>query len=94
VCVVLCAVFRFMVVLFCVMCVICLLCLIVLPLPPGKNPFEVKINKLLVYYTSAFFEPKDGGFSFERLLNFTRLYGVLSQMIMIFSFNERYFQYQ
>jgi hypothetical protein len=29
VCVVLCAVFRLIVVLFCVMCVICLLCLIV-----------------------------------------------------------------
>jgi hypothetical protein len=26
------------------MCVICLLCLIVLPLPPGKTPFAVKIN--------------------------------------------------
>jgi type IV secretory pathway component VirB8 len=44
VCVVLCSVFRLIVVLFCVMCVICLLCLIVLPLPPGKNPFAVKIN--------------------------------------------------
>jgi hypothetical protein len=32
-------------VLFCVMCVICVLCLIVVPLPPGKNPFAVKINK-------------------------------------------------
>jgi hypothetical protein len=32
------------VVLFCVMCVICVLCLIVAPLPPGKNPFAVKIN--------------------------------------------------
>jgi hypothetical protein len=38
VCVVLCAV------LFCVMYVICVLCLIVVPLPPGKNPFAVKIN--------------------------------------------------
>jgi hypothetical protein len=27
-----------------VISVICLLCLIVLPLPPGKNPFTVKIN--------------------------------------------------
>jgi uncharacterized sodium:solute symporter family permease YidK len=44
VCVVLYAVFRFIVVLFCVMCVNCLLCLIVLPLPPGKTPFAVKIN--------------------------------------------------
>jgi hypothetical protein len=42
--VVLCAVFRLIVVLFCVVCVICLLCLIVLPVPPGKNPFAVKIN--------------------------------------------------
>jgi hypothetical protein len=44
VCVVLCAVFRLIVVLFCMMCVVCVLCLIVVPLPPGENPFEVKIN--------------------------------------------------
>jgi hypothetical protein len=44
VCVVLCAVFRLIVVLFCVMCVICVLCLIVVPLPPGKYPFSVKLN--------------------------------------------------
>jgi hypothetical protein len=44
VCVVLCAVFRLIVVLFCVMRVICVLCLIVVPLPPGENPFAVKIN--------------------------------------------------
>jgi hypothetical protein len=44
VCVVLCAVFRLIVVLFCVMCVICVLSLIVVPLPPGKYPFAVKIN--------------------------------------------------
>jgi hypothetical protein len=31
-------------VLFCVMCVVCVLCLIVVPLPPGENPFTVKIN--------------------------------------------------
>jgi hypothetical protein len=31
-------------VLFCVMCVICVLCLIVVPLPPGKIPFAIKIN--------------------------------------------------
>jgi hypothetical protein len=37
-CVVLCAVFRLIVVIFCV------LCLIVVPLPPGENPFAVKIN--------------------------------------------------
>jgi hypothetical protein len=35
VCVVLCAVFRLMVVLLCVICVICVLCLIVVPLPSG-----------------------------------------------------------
>jgi hypothetical protein len=28
----------------CVMCVVCVLCLIVVPLPPGENPFAVKIN--------------------------------------------------
>jgi hypothetical protein len=44
VCVVLCAVFRLIVVLFCVMCVICVLCFVVVPLPPGKYPFAVKIN--------------------------------------------------
>jgi hypothetical protein len=27
-----------------VMCVVCVLCLIVVPLPPGENPFAVKIN--------------------------------------------------
>jgi hypothetical protein len=42
--VILCTVFRLIVVLFCVMCVVCVLCLIVVPLPPGENPFEVKIN--------------------------------------------------
>jgi hypothetical protein len=26
------------------LCVICVLCLIVVPLPPGRNPFVVKIN--------------------------------------------------
>jgi hypothetical protein len=44
VCVFLCIVFRLIVVLFCVMCVVCMLCLIVVPLPPGENPFAVKIN--------------------------------------------------
>jgi hypothetical protein len=50
VCVVLCAVFRLIVVLFCVMCVICLLCLIVLALPPGKNPFAVEINNNILKF--------------------------------------------
>jgi hypothetical protein len=36
---------RLIVVLFCVMSVVCVLCLIVVPLPPGENPFAVKINK-------------------------------------------------
>jgi hypothetical protein len=44
VCLVLCNVFRLIVVLFCVMCVICVLCLIVVPLPPGTNQFAVKRN--------------------------------------------------
>jgi hypothetical protein len=44
VCVDLCAVFRLIVVLFCVVCVICVLCLIVVGLPPDINPFAVKIN--------------------------------------------------
>jgi hypothetical protein len=35
----LCAVFRLIVVLFCVMCVICVLCV-----SPGENPFAVKLN--------------------------------------------------
>jgi hypothetical protein len=44
VCVVLCNVFRYIVVLFCVMCVVCVLYLIVVPPPPGENPFAVKIS--------------------------------------------------
>jgi hypothetical protein len=44
VCVFLFTVFRLIVVLICVMCVVCVLCLIVVPLPPGENPFAVKIN--------------------------------------------------
>jgi hypothetical protein len=47
VCVVLCTVFRLIVVLLCVLCVVCVLCLIVVPLPPGENPFAVKINTYL-----------------------------------------------
>jgi hypothetical protein len=39
VCVVLCAVFYFI-----VMCVICVFCLIIVPLPQGKIPFAVKID--------------------------------------------------
>jgi hypothetical protein len=33
------------VLLFCVMCINCVLCLIVVPIPPSKNPFAIKINK-------------------------------------------------
>jgi hypothetical protein len=44
VCVVLCNVFRLIVVLFCVVRVVCVLCPIVVPMPPGENPFAVKIN--------------------------------------------------
>jgi hypothetical protein len=44
-CVVLCNVFRLIVVLFCVKCVVCVLCLIVVPLPPVKPHFVIKINK-------------------------------------------------
>jgi hypothetical protein len=50
VCVVLCAVFRLIVVLFCVMCVICVLCLIVVPLPPGETPFAVKIIIIIQFF--------------------------------------------
>jgi hypothetical protein len=35
-------------VLFCGICVICVLCLIVVSLPPGKNPFAVKVNKFKI----------------------------------------------
>jgi hypothetical protein len=49
VCVFLCTVFRLIIVLFCVMCVVCMLCLIVVPLPPGENPFAVKINVYLTF---------------------------------------------
>jgi hypothetical protein len=34
------------------MCVVCVLCLIVVPLPPGENPFAVKIN---IYYINQLF---------------------------------------
>jgi hypothetical protein len=30
------------------MCVVCVLCLIVVPLPPDKNPFAVKIKIIIV----------------------------------------------
>jgi hypothetical protein len=44
--VVLCNVFCLrVIVLFCVMCVICVLCHIVVPFPPRKNPYAVKVNK-------------------------------------------------
>jgi hypothetical protein len=42
VCVVLCTVFRLIVLLFCVMCVVCVLCLIVVPLPPGETHLQLK----------------------------------------------------
>jgi hypothetical protein len=51
VCVVLCAVFRLTVVLFSVIYVICVLCLTVVPLPPGEDPFAVKINNILILYS-------------------------------------------
>jgi hypothetical protein len=61
VCVVLCAVFRLIVVLICVMCAICVLCLIVVPLPPGKNPFTVEIsnNNIIIIknYRKALIQP-------------------------------------
>jgi hypothetical protein len=47
VCVVLCAVFRMIVVLFCFMCVIGVLCLTVVPLPPGESSFSVKISNII-----------------------------------------------
>jgi hypothetical protein len=60
VCVLYLTVFRLIVVLFCVMCVVCvlclvcMLCLIVVPLPPGENPFAVKINnKIIIIYLNA-----------------------------------------
>jgi hypothetical protein len=51
VCVVFCAVFRLIVVLFCVMCVFCVLCLTVVPLPPGESPLAVKINTVIIKVT-------------------------------------------
>jgi hypothetical protein len=56
-CVVLCNVFRLIVVLFYVMCVVCVLCLIVVPLPPCENPFAVKINinkKPKIFFSKLF----------------------------------------
>jgi hypothetical protein len=51
VCVVLCNVYRLIVVLFCVMCVVCVLCLIVVPLPLGENTFAIKI---IIQFNSLF----------------------------------------
>jgi hypothetical protein len=68
VCVFLCTVFRLIVVLFCVMCVVCVLCLIVVPLPPGGNPFAVKINVLifiLIYKTLDYLLTKTSKNSFK-----------------------------
>jgi magnesium-transporting ATPase (P-type) len=44
-------------VLLCVMCVICVLCLIVVPLPPAKNPFSVKINNNVRQWASHCYRP-------------------------------------
>jgi hypothetical protein len=58
VCVVLCAVFRLIVVLFCVMSVNCVLCLTVVPLTPGENPLAVKINDNNNYNNIHSFQPR------------------------------------
>jgi hypothetical protein len=68
VCVVLCAVFRLSVVLFCVMCVICVLYLIIVPLPPGKCPFAVKINNNYITYNFKFSGFLGGEFSDDSLI--------------------------
>jgi hypothetical protein len=39
------------------MYVVCVLCLIVVPLPPGENPFAVKINIYLSMKSSIFWDP-------------------------------------
>jgi hypothetical protein len=49
VCVVLFAVFRLIVVLFCVMCYLCLVSYCK-PLPPGKNPFAVNKYYITLHY--------------------------------------------
>jgi hypothetical protein len=46
-------VFRLVVVLF------CLLCLIVVPLPPGENPFAVKINIISQEYIASIFRAEE-----------------------------------
>jgi Na+-transporting NADH:ubiquinone oxidoreductase subunit NqrF len=43
-CLDLCAVFRLIIMLFCVICVICVLCILVVRLPLDRTPFAVKIN--------------------------------------------------
>jgi hypothetical protein len=53
VCVILCTMFRLIVVLFCVKYVVCVLCLTVVPLPPGENPFAVKINNKIIIISHA-----------------------------------------
>jgi hypothetical protein len=54
VCVVLCAVFRLSIELFCVMCVICVLCFIVVALPPDENSCAVKINNNHITFNFKF----------------------------------------
>jgi hypothetical protein len=59
VCIILCTMFRLIVVLFCVKCAVFMLRLTVVPLPPGENPFAVKIknnehNAVAFYARDAF----------------------------------------
>jgi hypothetical protein len=75
VCVLLCTVFRLIVVLFCVMCVICVLCLIVVPLPPGETPFAVKYKYII--YNSLHVAP----FEITRIDTFSNCVTVIQPLV-------------
>jgi hypothetical protein len=71
VCVVLCAVFRLIVVLFCVMCVICLLCLIVNHFHRVKTHLQLT-NITLRYIMSSYLHRTRSFLRSRQLLSFAR----------------------
>jgi hypothetical protein len=85
VCVVLCTAFRLIVVLFCVMCVSCHLCLIVLPMPPGKNPLAVKINKL-INFTLTYCRYKSNCLKVNHTIDMLFILYILRQYFCLFFF--------
>jgi hypothetical protein len=62
------------------MCVIYLLCLIVLPLPPGENPFAVKINNIIILYKYDNHMPFFADWEHEKFAYSKRTHGTLILM--------------